>query len=44
VRRKLEPGYFLFVGTLQPRKNVEALLDAYEALPRQFVESGSWSS
>jgi alpha-1,3-rhamnosyl/mannosyltransferase len=29
----LRPGYFLFVGTLQPRKNVERLLDAYELLP-----------
>lgn len=30
----LRPGYFLTVGTLQPRKNVDALLDAYLALPR----------
>jgi alpha-1,3-rhamnosyl/mannosyltransferase len=30
----LHPGYFLFVGTLQPRKNVERLLDAYLALPK----------
>lgn len=29
----LQPGYFFFVGTLQPRKNVERLLDAYLALP-----------
>lgn len=29
----LRPGYFLFVGTLQPRKNVERLLDAWLALP-----------
>lgn len=29
----LEPGYFLFVGTLQPRKNVDRLLDAYLRLP-----------
>lgn len=29
----LRPGYFLFVGTLQPRKNVERLLAAYLALP-----------
>jgi len=29
----LHPGYFLFVGTLQPRKNLERLLDAYLALP-----------
>ena len=30
----LRPGYFLFVGTLQPRKNVERLLDAYLSLPQ----------
>lgn len=29
----LRPGYFLFVGTLQPRKNIERLLDAYLSLP-----------
>jgi glycosyltransferase involved in cell wall biosynthesis len=29
----LRPGYFLFVGTLQPRKNVERLLAAWLALP-----------
>jgi glycosyltransferase involved in cell wall biosynthesis len=29
----LVPGYFLFVGTLQPRKNVIALLRAYDRLP-----------
>jgi glycosyltransferase involved in cell wall biosynthesis len=29
----LRLGYFLFVGTLQPRKNLERLLDAYLALP-----------
>jgi alpha-1,3-rhamnosyl/mannosyltransferase len=29
----LRPGYFLFVGTLQPRKNVDRLLEAYLALP-----------
>jgi glycosyltransferase involved in cell wall biosynthesis len=29
----LRPGYFLFVGTLQPRKNVGRLLDAYLSLP-----------
>jgi glycosyltransferase involved in cell wall biosynthesis len=30
----LRPNYFLFVGTLQPRKNVERLLEAYLALPQ----------
>lgn len=29
----LKPGYFLFVGTLQPRKNCERLLAAYLGLP-----------
>jgi len=33
ARWGLKPGYFLFVGTLQPRKNITALLDAYERLP-----------
>ncbi len=28
-----EEGYFLTVGTLQPRKNFERLIDAYMALP-----------
>jgi glycosyltransferase involved in cell wall biosynthesis len=43
----LRPGYFLFVGTLQPRKNIERLLAAYLALPaalraeRQLVIVGS---
>src|SRR6266850_66357 len=29
-KRNLDRGYFLFVGTLQPRKNIGMLLDAYE--------------
>ncbi|WP_229508117.1 glycosyltransferase family 1 protein [Massilia sp. Dwa41.01b] len=33
ARHRLQPGYFLFVGTLQPRKNVERVLGAYLALP-----------
>jgi alpha-1,3-rhamnosyl/mannosyltransferase len=43
----LRPGYFLFVGTLQPRKNIERLLDAYLGLPaalraqRQLVIVGA---
>ena len=43
----LTPGYFLFVGTLQPRKNIERLLDAYLSLPaalraeRQLVIVGA---
>ena len=43
----LRAGYFLFVGTLQPRKNVERLLSAYLQLPsavraeRQLVIVGA---
>jgi alpha-1,3-rhamnosyl/mannosyltransferase len=43
----LRPGYFLFVGTLQPRKNIDCLLDAYLQLPpamrkeRQLVIVGA---
>lgn len=35
VRKRfdLAPGYLLFVGTLQPRKNVARILDAYRRLP-----------
>ncbi|MYM25646.1 glycosyltransferase [Duganella sp. FT135W] len=48
----LREGYFLFVGTLQPRKNVERLLEAYLSLPpvlrsaRQLVIVGQpgWRS
>jgi alpha-1,3-rhamnosyl/mannosyltransferase len=29
ARHGLRPGYFLFVGTLQPRKNIERILQAY---------------
>lgn len=32
----LRPGYFLFVGTLQPRKNIERLLDAWLGLPQKL--------
>ncbi len=34
---RLVPGYFLFVGTLQPRKNLETLLAAYDRLPRRVI-------
>lgn len=48
----LERGYFLFVGTLQPRKNIDRIIDAYLALPaalrrsRQLVLVGAvgWRS
>lgn len=32
----LRAGYFLHVGTLQPRKNLDALITAYERLPAQI--------
>ena len=32
ARHKLEPGFLLFTGTLEPRKNVTGLLTAYRAL------------
>jgi glycosyltransferase involved in cell wall biosynthesis len=49
---RLQAGYFLFVGTLQPRKNIERLVEAYLALPpvlraaRQLVIVGApgWRS
>jgi alpha-1,3-rhamnosyl/mannosyltransferase len=48
----LQPGYFLTVGTLQPRKNMARVLEAYLALPpvlrarRQLVIVGQpgWRS
>lgn len=34
TRWGLQPqGYSLYVGTIEPRKNIDRLLDAYEALP-----------
>jgi len=39
--RELSPGYFLFVGTLQPRKNVSLILDAYEKLPEHIKKERS---
>jgi len=38
VRFGLRRGYFLFVGTLQPRKNLRTLLDAYDRLGRHVRE------
>jgi len=46
--RRLAGGYFLHVGTLQPRKNVDILVTAYERLPneirarRQLVIAGKY--
>lgn len=33
AKYSLAPGYLLFIGTLQPRKNLERLLQAHGALP-----------
>ena len=33
AQRALRPGFILHVGTLQPRKNLDALISAYERLP-----------
>jgi alpha-1,3-rhamnosyl/mannosyltransferase len=33
ARYGLERPFVLFVGTVEPRKNIDTLLDAYEALP-----------
>lgn len=30
---RLKPGFFLFVGTLQPRKNLPRVLEAFQSLP-----------
>jgi glycosyltransferase involved in cell wall biosynthesis len=36
---RINEQYFLFVGTLQPRKNVERIVQAHEALPDQVRQS-----
>jgi len=36
AKHALSRGYFLNVGTLQPRKNIGALIDAYERLPQSI--------
>ena len=33
ARYRLDKPYILYVGTIEPRKNIETLLDSYEALP-----------
>jgi glycosyltransferase involved in cell wall biosynthesis len=35
----LPKPYLLFVGTIEPRKNIDAILDAYQALPRDTREA-----
>jgi len=34
-RHGLRPGFFLFVGTLQPRKNLPRILQAFQLLPAE---------
>lgn len=49
---KLNPGFFLFIGTLQPRKNVARIIDAFSSLPLEIqrehplviVGNKGWSS
>ncbi len=33
---RLKPGYFLFVGTLQPRKNLRRVIEAFMRLPEEI--------
>ncbi|KTC56133.1 glycosyl transferase family 1 [Pseudomonas fluorescens ABAC62] len=33
ARHSLKPGFFLVIGTLQPRKNLQRVLDAFAQLP-----------
>lgn len=37
--RLVAGGYSLFVGTIEPRKNIETLLDAYSRLPLRMRQS-----
>ncbi|GAB7527848.1 glycosyltransferase family 1 protein [Pseudomonas sp. 3A(2025)] len=36
ARHGLQPGFFLSIGTLQPRKNLLRVLDAFEQLPAEI--------
>lgn len=38
-RYELPSGYILFVGTLEPRKNLEALLHAWDEIREQFKDT-----
>jgi glycosyltransferase involved in cell wall biosynthesis len=35
---KIKPGYLLFVGTLEPRKNIVGILNAYNKLPTELQD------
>lgn len=36
LKYSLDPGYVLFVGTIEPRKNIELLIDAFSMLPEKI--------
>lgn len=36
LKHDLQPGFFLFVGTLQPRKNLQGVLRAFAQLPPEI--------
>jgi glycosyltransferase involved in cell wall biosynthesis len=36
ARHRLPEKYFLFVGAVEPRKNIEGLIDAFEQLPEEY--------
>lgn len=36
--RGLKPGYIIYVGAINPRKNVDGLIQAYAALPRHLID------
>jgi len=38
-RHGLEPGFFLFVGSIQPRKNVTRIIEAHRMLPMQIQKA-----
>ncbi len=38
-RYGLEPGFFIFVGTIQPRKNVARIIEAHRMLPLQMQKA-----
>ncbi len=39
ARQRLERPYVLFLGTIEPRKNIQALLDAWSGLPQEIRDA-----
>lgn len=39
ARYGLQPGFFVFVGTIQPRKNVARIIDAHRMLPERIQKA-----